>query len=224
MPGWAIFTNYSQSSGLLGHLLADHLDKFLSQTWKKTTYFEDFSFLFKLKSQSASEDKFFSTRGEGGDLAIEWFFSRKDIVGSISCWCEGEDPGLQRDQYWTDRGWLISRSAVRGKYLSPSQRQLNTLGHTVSVRWQVSVSLITRHCGNVTGSERRINVARFFSHCLPGRWPPGRVELNWNTNSFMISSLTPGLWAGLGRDLRWSLKCNLSYLRWLIPLFSPVLN
>ena len=68
---------------------SSHLDKFQSQIWKNL--FEGFSFLFKLKSQSVSEDKFFSTggRGEGGERSDHRVvFLSKDIVGSISCWCE----------------------------------------------------------------------------------------------------------------------------------------
>ena len=51
-----------------------------------------------------SEDKFFSTMGWGGEgerSGHRVVFLSQDIVGSISCWCEGEvrggeDPGFQR--------------------------------------------------------------------------------------------------------------------------------
>ena len=106
--------------------------------------FEDFSFLFKLKSQSVSEDKFFSTMGWGGEgerSGHRVVFLSQDIVGSISCWCEGEGEvrtQVSRDQYRTDRMINISVGSI---FISIIEREKGSWTHwtnTVALRWQVS--------------------------------------------------------------------------------------
>ena len=150
-------------------------------------------------------------------------FLSQDIVGSISCWCEGEGEvrtQVSRDQYRTDRMINISVGSI---FISIIERERGSWTHwtnTVALRWQVSSP--PRSPGLVTGSGRRINVARFFSHCLPGRAGAGwEGWTNWNTNSFMISAVTPEL-GGFGKRFKVKLKMQFIISCWLIPLFPPV--